>query len=343
MGKRPDEELGPKEWAQIHTKVQTHASQTKVSKTFLELAFYSLKDICLIPISFLMESNDINVLIVDDDISMRESISKAVERAGFKPLLASKPAEALSMSKVQQIHAAVIDCMLPGKNGVDVAAEIREVMTNDDVIFFITGIYKDKVFAAESLKKTKADRFFYKPFDIEELIASIREKVGPFLGESKKLTLQDLLSKIQFSDEELQEAINHMDQMSGFDISFCLPALMFSESTGHLNISDAEKRKCILTLVGGKIREVGSESAFQTINQLLIKQGLLTQDECNEVLEKSERSDFEKSLIDNNWVSPHAMTILKKEQISLELEKIITSWFHQGIIHIREKRQSFPM
>ena len=173
-------------------------------------------------------------------------------------------------------------------------------------------------------KKTKADRFFYKPFDIEELIASIKERVGPFLGEPKKLTLQDLLSKIQFSDEELQEAINHMDQISGFDISFCLPALMLSESTGHLNISDAEKRKCILTLVGGKIREVGSESAFQTINQLLIKQGLLTQDECNEVLEKSEKSDFEKSLIDNNWVSPHAMTILKKEQISLELEKIIT-------------------
>ena len=103
-----------------------------------------------------MENNDINVLIVDDDISMRESISKAVERAGYKPLLASKPAEALSMSKVQQIHAAVIDCMLPGKNGVDVAAEIREVMTNDDVIFFITGIYKDKVFAAESLKKNKS-------------------------------------------------------------------------------------------------------------------------------------------------------------------------------------------
>ena len=275
------------------------------------------------PISLLMKTNDINVLIVDDDPSIRKSISEAVERAGFKPLVASKPAEARSISKVQQIHVAIIDCMLPGQNGVDLAVEIREVITHNDVIFFITGIYKDKMFASEALNRAKAECFFYKPFDIEELIIAIKAKVkSPVKG--PKLTTHSLLSKLKFSTEELKEVINSMDEVSGFDISYLLSTLMFLRSTGKLQIVDVQKQKHVIDLVNGKIRRIQGESAFQTMGQLLVKQGLLTQNEYEEISEKSNKSDFEDSLVEENWVSPHAMSILRKEQVSSELEKIIT-------------------
>ena len=222
---------------------------------------------------------------------------------------------------MEHVHVAVIDCMLPGRNGVDLAVEIRKVMTSEDAIFFITGIYKDKSFASEAIKKTQAEKFFYKPFDIQLLISAIKKSVIKSQEESR-LIIPSLLYQVNISAASLTEAIENTDSMSGMDLSFIIPALMLSKSTGHLNIASDEK-KVSIDFMEGKIREVDSESAFQVMGQLLIKQGLLTKNEYDEIIEQTERSQFIDSLIADSWVSPHAMVALKKEQFFLELETLI--------------------
>ncbi len=274
-----------------------------------------------------MKYSDLSILIVDDDASIQESLSKALESAGFKVIVAGKPAEALSIPKVQQIHGVIMDCMLPGKNGVELAIDIRRFMADTDFIFFITGIYKDKRFAKEAIRKVNAERFFYKPFDVMELISAIKNKVNQSLDEeepSPTTTLPSILSKITPSIGEVGQSLESQDQSNGFHLSFYLPTLMLLGATGHLHImSIANQRKSSIELVKGKIREIYSENALKIIGELLIKQGLLNPDEYREITNKTKKENFTSALVDDHWISPHAMVELKKEQIFLELEEIM--------------------
>ena len=111
-----------------------------------------------------MEYGNINILIVDDDDLMRVSLSEALTRVGFKVVAAAQAQDALKLVKMQRVHFAIIDCMLPGQNGADLGFDLRNLMTPSDKIFFMTGIYKDKVFARDVLSRSGGEKFFYKPF-----------------------------------------------------------------------------------------------------------------------------------------------------------------------------------
>ncbi|MEK6556554.1 MAG: hypothetical protein AABZ31_14995 [Bdellovibrionota bacterium] len=54
-----------------------------------------------------MQKNEVNILIVEDDVTQREALSEAVKRRGFRAVPVGKPDEAESLAKVKPIHAAL--------------------------------------------------------------------------------------------------------------------------------------------------------------------------------------------------------------------------------------------
>ena len=275
-----------------------------------------------------MEYGNINILIVDDDDLMRVSLSEALTRVGFKVVVAAQAQDALKLVKMQRVHFAIIDCMLPGQNGADLGFDLRNLMTPSDKIFFITGIYKDKVFARDVLSRTGGEKFFYKPFNVDEIVNTIKEAV-----DQKSATVQsssnideDLHSLIftlkKLSVESLTAALGVTPNMVGFDLSILIPSLMLQKGTGQLDLVTT-RGNITIEFVKGKIRSFQSDGSEQRFSQLLVEQGYISQEEYNEFYTQMGDDHFESALLEKSIASPHVIIAMKGQQVLSELEPVI--------------------
>lgn len=269
-----------------------------------------------------MQKSELNILIVEDDVTQREALSEAIKRRGYRAVPVAKPDEAESLAKVKPIHGLVIDCMLPGRNGVDVAVRLRENLVEGAVIIFVSGIYKDKGFAQEALKRAEGNEFLTKPFDMEALLNVIDKTLSVFI-EKPKVDLHALLAAPSASARERKKALDHVEEMFGFDLPFVLCILMDSESSGHLNIVDADQNIFGVSIAKGAILKVDSEKTALMTKKLLIHHGFITELDLSEYTAKKKTGDLIRNLIGEGLMSPHVVNLIKKEQITTELAKLI--------------------
>lgn len=267
-----------------------------------------------------MQKNEVNILIVEDDATQREALSEAVKRRGYRSVPVAKPEEALSLAKVKPIHALITDCMLPGINGVDLASKLKENLVDNAAIIFISGIYRDKTFAQEALKKVDGQEFFQKPFDLEKLLQVLDKNLSSYV-EKPKVDLHALLAAPSASARERKKALDHVEEMFGYDLPFVLCILMDAESSGHLNIVDDQQNIYGITLAKGAIAKVDSEKTVLMTKKLLVSHGFITEMDLSELTAKN--GDILKNLINEGLMSPHVIDLIKKEQIAVELTKLI--------------------
>ncbi|MCE1227284.1 MAG: response regulator, partial [Geobacteraceae bacterium] len=66
------------------------------------------------------------ILVVDDELSMREFISILLEREGYEVLTAADATTALSRLAASDIDLVISDVQMPGLNGLELLARIKE-------------------------------------------------------------------------------------------------------------------------------------------------------------------------------------------------------------------------
>ncbi len=110
------------------------------------------------------------VFVVDDDVSVRESLELLIKNAGWKPELFASAQDFLSRPRVAVPSCLVLDVTLPGLNGL----ELQERLTDrtDMPIIFITG-YGDVPMTVRAMK-AGAVEFLTKPFRDDVLLNAIR-------------------------------------------------------------------------------------------------------------------------------------------------------------------------
>jgi DNA-binding response OmpR family regulator len=111
------------------------------------------------------------ILIVEDDPSIRTTVDYALRRAGFGTRTSGDGLEALEMARAHPPDLILLDLMLPGLDGFAFAEQIRA--TDKDVaIVMVTALdqERDKVRGLDA----GADDYITKPFSIEELLARVR-------------------------------------------------------------------------------------------------------------------------------------------------------------------------
>jgi two-component system NtrC family response regulator len=79
-----------------------------------------------------------NVLIIDDDQTIRDALARVVDRLGHTPTLASTLAEGLRRADQDEVDVVFLDVRMPDGNGLDAIAEIRRSPSKPEVIV-ITG------------------------------------------------------------------------------------------------------------------------------------------------------------------------------------------------------------
>jgi FixJ family two-component response regulator len=112
------------------------------------------------------------VFVVDDDISVRESLELLIRNAGWQPETFVSAQDFLSRPRVFVPSCLVLDVSLPDLNGLDLQKRVAADWT-DLPIIFITG-YGDIPITVQAMK-AGAVEFLTKPFDDSKLLSAIRQ------------------------------------------------------------------------------------------------------------------------------------------------------------------------
>jgi FixJ family two-component response regulator len=111
------------------------------------------------------------VFVVDDDVSVRESLELLIRCAGWRPETFASAYEFLARPQVVIPSCLVLDVSLPGLNGLDLQKRVA-VERADMPIIFITG-HGDVPMTVQAMK-AGAVEFLTKPFGDEVLLSAIR-------------------------------------------------------------------------------------------------------------------------------------------------------------------------
>src|ERR1700704_3678402 len=114
------------------------------------------------------------VFVVDDDISVRESLEMLIQFAGWQPETFASAEEFLAHPRVLTPNCLVLDVSLPDLNGLDLQALVADRI--EMPIIFITG-YGDVPMTVRAMK-AGAVEFLTKPFPDDLLLTGIRDAIS---------------------------------------------------------------------------------------------------------------------------------------------------------------------
>lgn len=116
-----------------------------------------------------------DILIVDDDETIREGLKHLVLEEGYHVVTAVDGADALQKLSENNYRLILLDVRMPNLDGYDVLTQVKKLYQSTKVIM-ITG-HADLTHAMKS-KKMGADDFIEKPFDIDDVMTSVRRSLG---------------------------------------------------------------------------------------------------------------------------------------------------------------------
>jgi two-component system, OmpR family, response regulator MprA len=132
-----------------------------------------------------------NILVVDDDFAVRESLDRALRANGFDVQLASDGHEAFARIDEAPFDAVVLDVLMPGLDGMTVCRTLRNGGNRVPILMLTAReAVADRVAGLEA----GADDYLVKPFALEELLARVRallRRTMPDAGEGV-LTFADV-------------------------------------------------------------------------------------------------------------------------------------------------------
>jgi two-component system response regulator MtrA len=115
------------------------------------------------------------ILVVDDDTALAEMIGIVLRTEGFEPHFCADGTGALDAFRLAKPDLVLLDLMLPGIDGIEVCARIREESGVPIIMLTAKSDTSDVVKGLES----GADDYVVKPFNPKELVARIRTRLRP--------------------------------------------------------------------------------------------------------------------------------------------------------------------
>jgi DNA-binding NtrC family response regulator len=113
---------------------------------------------------------NVKVLLVDDEAEFVDVLAERLETRGFTVLKALNGDEGLAKLQEEKVDVAVLDMLMPGKDGIETLLEIKQTHPLVEVII-LTGRGTIET-AIEGLKRGAYD-YLRKPAETEELVAKI--------------------------------------------------------------------------------------------------------------------------------------------------------------------------
>ena len=116
-----------------------------------------------------------DILVVDDELSMREFLKILLEKEGYSVLIAPDASAALTMLDKEEFKLVISDVKMPGIGGLTLLERIKEINTNIPVIMITA--YASPENAVRAMKDGAFD-YITKPFNVEEIIDNVRKAIS---------------------------------------------------------------------------------------------------------------------------------------------------------------------
>jgi len=115
------------------------------------------------------------ILLIDDEIELRATVSRLLQRAGYEVVTAANGAEALATARFVRADLIITDILMPEKEGLETIAELRREFPELPVIAVSGGGIVDPESYLTLAQKLGADRTLAKPFGFQELLSTVQE------------------------------------------------------------------------------------------------------------------------------------------------------------------------
>jgi two-component system response regulator RegX3 len=114
------------------------------------------------------------ILIADDEPSVRDSVTYALQQDGYEvtPAVDGSDAEA-KLAGEMEFDLLILDIMMPGRSGLDICREVRARSAVPIIILTAKDAEVDKVVGLE----VGADDYVTKPFSVRELLGRVRAQL----------------------------------------------------------------------------------------------------------------------------------------------------------------------
>ncbi len=119
-----------------------------------------------------MENGKTKVLIIDDDPAIGEMLKTLLEFSDYKAVVSDKPLQAKENIIKHNADIVILDVRLSGVDGTEVCAELKKDKEIADVPILMMSALTG---ADTTCKKAGADGFISKPFEMEDLLATIQK------------------------------------------------------------------------------------------------------------------------------------------------------------------------
>lgn len=285
--------------------------------------------------------NALKVLIVDDDKASATVLGEVVKRLGFKPVITLRSADALNVVRLQTVHAAIVDVLLPKMSGVDLVEEFRKTKFAENPVVFVSGIFKDKAFAQETMKKTGATDFLFKPFGPDELTAALTKALGQLVVD-EKWSVSSLLTRKFSTPREYSRAIENLEAIKGHDVPYVLSFVLNAKLNGNLNIVNEAGEIFGVSLSQGAITGVDSAESQSASILTLIQNGFLAQEDWDHYQEKGSKNFPLERLVEEGLVSPHAVASARHDQIISDFKAICSAQTLQITFVAKSENEELP-
>ncbi len=140
------------------------------------------------------------VLVVEDDHTIAQAIKEGLEQESFAVDVAYDGEEGFNSAATEDYDLIVLDIMLPGIDGLEVAKRLREEKVHVRILMLTA---KDQITDKVRGLNTGTDDYMVKPFSFEELLARIKallrrphEKLGEVL-EAHDLSLNTVSKEVK--------------------------------------------------------------------------------------------------------------------------------------------------
>jgi len=172
------------------------------------------------------------ILIADDEIEIRELLGDFLKDEGYECILASDAYDALEKYiENDKIDVVMSDIRMPGKSGLDLLEEIKEL--DEDIMIIMISAVKDIESAISALSKGAYD-YVSKPFELEKVahIASKAIEKRRLILENKEYQ-NELEKKVIERTKDLKAALEELDDTYRVTLRALVTALDTRDEETH--------------------------------------------------------------------------------------------------------------
>ena len=174
--------------------------------------------------------DNVNVLVVEDDESINNMVTKALKKENFNVKQAYDGSQALILWQENDFNIILLDIMLPVIDGIEVMRRIREKSTIPIILLTAKGDESDRVIGLG----LGADDYIVKPFYISELTARVKAQLRRCLYFSSSLKSRTVLQykDIEFDTESF--IVKKRGEVINLTAKECKILKLFLENLGKV-------------------------------------------------------------------------------------------------------------